>query len=44
MPKVRMLCTMARVVGYYRPKSRWNAGKKQEFADRKFASFKDHKL
>lgn len=25
----------ARVVGYYRPIAAWNAGKKQEWADRK---------
>jgi len=26
----------SRVVGYYRPKSRWNIGKQQEFDDRKY--------
>jgi len=39
-PKVKTTCTMARIVGYYRPITRWNAGKKQELADRKFADFK----
>lgn len=28
----------SRVMGYHRPVSEWNRGKKQEFADRKFFS------
>lgn len=36
--KVRTTCTMARIVGYYRPIARWNEGKRQELKDRAYAS------
>jgi len=29
----------SRVCGYFRPVGGWNAGKKQEFQDRKFTKF-----
>ena len=28
----------SRIVGYYRPVKYWNAGKKEEFKDRKYAA------
>lgn len=40
MVKVKTDCVMVRIVGYYRPTSQWNTGKKQELADRKMPSFK----
>ena len=33
--KVIVTEVYSRVVGYYRPVSQWNAGKQNEFADRK---------
>lgn len=38
--KVKTTAVMARIVGYYRPIDCWNAGKKQEFSDRKFVKLK----
>jgi len=38
--KVKTLGIYARVVGYYRPVSCWNEGKRQEWADRKVPSLK----
>ena len=35
----------SRVVGYFRPVQNWNAGKKEEFADRKpYSAYADEKL
>jgi len=36
--KIKTLGIYARVVGYYRAIDAWNAGKRQEWADRKFAA------
>ena len=35
---VKTTAIMARIVGYYRPVAQWNAGKQQEFKDRKFVA------
>ena len=34
----KITAIMARIVGYYRPVAQWNAGKQQEFKDRKFVA------
>lgn len=34
----------SRVSGYFRPVKQWNAGKKAEFGDRKFAHISEVKL
>jgi len=31
----------SRVVGYFRPVNQWNAGKKEEFADREMLKYKE---
>ena len=38
---VKTVGIFARVVGYYRPLSNWNVGKRQEWADRKLLKMKE---
>jgi len=41
MKKIKIPCEIwSRAVGYFRPTSEWNPGKKSEFKDRKMISIK----